>query len=139
MHADSGLFLCLVKFPCYNKKKNLIFLDFQDCYTLTLVKSTLIHSMSQDSSVHRNGPEMHFEEGERFPLDLNYPLPDYNVTLESSFNYFSPLELTTGGQVCSHTQATHNADGSDDDVVILSSPRSFLEVIFFIIHIAFHI
>lgn len=99
----------------------------QDCYTVTLIKS-LIHSMStQDLSEQQNGSERDIEEEETLLLDLNYPPPSDNVALESTFTSSSPLELYAKDQRWSNPQATNNVDASDDDVVILSSPRSFLE------------
>ncbi|RVW15395.1 hypothetical protein CK203_082652 [Vitis vinifera] len=61
---------------------------------------------TQDLSEQQNGSERDIEEEETLLLDLNYPPP---VTMWSN------------------PQATNNVDASDDDVVILSSPRSFLE------------
>nr|CAN84011.1 hypothetical protein VITISV_036137 [Vitis vinifera] len=99
----------------------------KDCYTVTLIKS-LIHSMStQDLSEQQNGSERDIEEEETLLLDLNYPPPSDNVALESTFTSSSPLELYAKDQRWSNPQATNNVDASDDDVVILSSPRSFLE------------
>lgn len=101
---------------------------------MTLIKS-LIHSMStQDLSEQQNGSERDIEEEETLLLDLNYTPPSDNVALESTFTSSSPLELYAKDQRWSNPQATNNVDASDDDVVILSSPRSFLEVIFFSIH-----
>ena len=82
---------------------------------------------TQDLSQHQNGSERDIAEENTLLLDLNYPPPTDNMAPAS----YCPLELHAEYQRGFNPQATNNVDMSDDDVVILSSPRSFLEVIFF--------
>ena len=86
---------------------------------------------TQDLSQHQNGSDRDIVEENTLLLDLNYPPPTDNMAPESFVTSYSPLELHAEYQRGFNPQATNNVDMSDDDVVILSSPRSFLEVIFF--------
>lgn len=92
---------------------------------------------TQDFLEDQNGSEMDIDEGNTFFLDLNYPPPSDNMGMESIFTSYCPLESHAEYQR-DHTQATNNGDEGDDDIVILSSPRSFLEVIFSSICIVCH-